>query len=91
MTLGTASVCLTVFVLNLHHMRDSVRAPTWVRSLLFGKLSRFLLLPQVHSDAKKLLSPSKRAQKSSYEACLVKTATSTKLIGLNFRKNSEKN
>ena len=61
MSLGTASVCLTVFVLNLHHMRGSVRAPGWVRSLLLGNLSRVLLLPQVQTDARKLAhTPNKR-------------------------------
>jgi len=31
MTLGTASVCLTVFVLNLHYHATFVPVPGWVR------------------------------------------------------------
>ncbi|KAI0214021.1 hypothetical protein LSAT2_000901 [Lamellibrachia satsuma] len=42
MALGTISVCLTVFVLNLHHQDGARPVPTWSRVLVLHYLSKVL-------------------------------------------------
>ena len=42
MILGTASVCLTVLVLNMHHRDVERPIPRWARVLVLNNISRFL-------------------------------------------------
>lgn len=42
MALGTASVCFTVLVLNLHHRDYECAVPDWARRLVLNHLSRIL-------------------------------------------------
>lgn len=44
MALGTASVCLTVLVLNFHHRTNAVRVPNWARVLLLQHGARLFRL-----------------------------------------------
>ena len=50
MALGTASVCLTVVVLHLHHRGSHTPIPKWARSLFLVKLARLLCLPEVYNS-----------------------------------------
>ena len=50
MALGTASVCLTVVVLHLHHRGSHTTIPTWARSLFLIKFARLFCLPEVYNS-----------------------------------------
>lgn len=41
MALGTASVCLSVLVLNVHHRAPNARVPLWARILFLHHCARF--------------------------------------------------
>ena len=45
MTLGTASVCLSVVVLHFHHRGRHGPVPKWARAFLLGTCARFLGVP----------------------------------------------
>ena len=44
MALGTCSVCLTVFVLNLHHRHIENKVPHWAKVVVLKHLSRLLCM-----------------------------------------------
>ena len=50
MALGTMSVCLTVFVLNLHHQDGTRPVPTWSRVLVLRYLSKALCVTSRKSE-----------------------------------------
>ena len=50
MALGTMSVCLTVFVLNLHHQDGARPVPTWSRVLVLHYLSKVLCVTSRKPD-----------------------------------------
>ena len=54
MTLGTASVCLTVLVLNLHYRATFVPVPGWVRPITFVSLPGWVRLVFLRHGARLL-------------------------------------
>ena len=42
MSLGTLSICMTVLILNVHHLGSHCRMPPWLRHFAFVYLARFL-------------------------------------------------
>ncbi|CAD5117699.1 DgyrCDS6450 [Dimorphilus gyrociliatus] len=77
MALGTASVCLSVIVLNIHYKGGYTPMPACVRTLFLGHIAKFVFVKNDTTEIKSLLDEHCNRQAAMHQLDVVDEASTT--------------